>query len=135
MAPQITNWSDFTYVSEEFDLETNEFQYTMLAAVDLDDVIYYCELPLRKAEISFQHVMATLKPIPNSVSYPEWPLSDESSTEPLTQGPLHSRRRTIAIRRGTSIVAIKLLSIHLDWQLSIYTHKQYVTTWPISGAG
>lgn len=71
----------------------------MLAAINSDDVIYYCELPVRKAEISFQHVTATLKPIPDSVIFPEWPLSDDSSTERLTQAPLLPANNQIFIKR------------------------------------
>jgi hypothetical protein len=50
---QITKWADFAHVSEESDSE-NEFQYTMFAVINSDDVIYYGEIPTRKAEISFQ---------------------------------------------------------------------------------
>lgn len=85
MAPQITRWADFAHVSEEFDSETHEFQYTMFAVIDSDDVIYYGELPTRKAEVSFQQVTATLKPIPDSEIFPELPLSDAKQ---LTQAPL-----------------------------------------------
>lgn len=88
MAPQITRWTDFAYVSEEFDSETREFQYTMFAAIDSDDVIYYGELPIRKADISFQQVTAKLKPIPDSEIFPEWPLSNEPAAKQLTQAPL-----------------------------------------------
>lgn len=42
-------WSEFTHVSEEFNSKTGEFQYSMFAAIDLDDTIYYCELPTRKS--------------------------------------------------------------------------------------
>jgi hypothetical protein len=71
MALQITSWEDFAHVSEEFNPETNEFQYTMLAAVDdSSDIIYYAELPVRKAEISFNEVAAKLKPIPDGEIFP-----------------------------------------------------------------
>lgn len=83
MTPQITSWADFAYVSEEFDLETHEFQYTMLAVIKSDDTIYYGELPTRKAEISFQQVMATLKPIPDSEIFPAL-----SGAKQFTQTPL-----------------------------------------------
>jgi hypothetical protein len=53
MTPQITRWADFAYVSEIFDSEAHEFQYTMFAVIDSNDVIYYRKLPTRKAEISF----------------------------------------------------------------------------------
>ena len=76
MTPHINDWDDFTYVSEEFDSETYEFQYTMLSVIDPDDVIYYCELPIRKAEISFQQVTAALKPIPDREIFPKFPLSE-----------------------------------------------------------
>ncbi|EEH02712.1 conserved hypothetical protein [Histoplasma capsulatum G186AR] len=85
MTPQITRWADFAYVSEEFDSETHEFQYTMLAVINSDDVIYYSELPTRKAEISFQQVMATLRPIPDSEIFPELPLSD---VKQFTKAPM-----------------------------------------------
>ncbi|KAK1768718.1 kinase-like domain-containing protein [Phialemonium atrogriseum] len=71
MTPQITRWSDFAHVSEEFKSATREFQYTMFAVVDADD-----------------QVMATLKPIPDSEMFPEWPLSDSSGAKQLTQAPL-----------------------------------------------
>lgn len=82
MIPHITTWADFAYVSEEFDSETHEFQYTMLAIINSDDVIYYGELPTRKAEISFQQVTATLKPIPDSEIFPELPVSDAKQFTP-----------------------------------------------------
>ncbi|KND88609.1 hypothetical protein TOPH_06706 [Tolypocladium ophioglossoides CBS 100239] len=88
MAPQITKWADFAHVSEEFDPETRQFQYTMFVVIDSNDVIYYDELPVRKAEISFQQVTATLKPIPDSEIFPEWPLPDEPGAKQLTQAPL-----------------------------------------------
>jgi len=85
MKPQITGWADFAHVSEESDWETDEFQYTMFAVTNSDDVIYYGELPNPKAEISFQQVMATLKPIPDSEIFPELPFSDAKK---FTQAPL-----------------------------------------------
>ncbi|KAI1151876.1 kinase-like domain-containing protein [Nemania diffusa] len=88
MAPSITKWTDFAHVSEEFDSETGEFEYTMFAIVDLDDAIYYCELPTRKAEVSFQQVTASLKPIPFCEAFPEWPLPNGANTKGLTQAPL-----------------------------------------------
>ena len=48
----------------------------MFDAINSDDVIYYGELPTRKAKISFQQVTATLKPIPDSEIFPELLLSD-----------------------------------------------------------
>ena len=83
MTPQITSWADFAHVSEEFDSETHEFQYTMFAVFNKDDVIYYGELPTRKAEISFQQVMATLKPIPDSEIFPEVSLSGANQFTPV----------------------------------------------------
>lgn len=59
----------------------------MFAIIDSDDVIYYSELPVRKAEVSFQQVTATLKPIPDYVIFPERPLPDEFGKQ-LTQAPL-----------------------------------------------
>ncbi|KAL4920719.1 hypothetical protein BDW62DRAFT_198605 [Aspergillus aurantiobrunneus] len=85
MTPHITRWADFAYVSEEFDSETHEFQYTMFAVISSDDVIYYGELPTRKAEISFQQVTATLKPIPDGEIFPELSLS---GAHQFTQAPL-----------------------------------------------
>ncbi|KAJ5246656.1 hypothetical protein N7468_001639 [Penicillium chermesinum] len=94
MTPQITKWADFAYVSEEFDSETHEFQYTMFAVIDSDDVIYYGELPIRKAEISFQQVMATLKAIPDSEIFPAL-----SSAKQLTQAPPELDNAQVFIKR------------------------------------
>lgn len=58
MTLQVKIWADFAHVSEESDSETNEFQYKMFAVINSDDAIYYGELPTRKAETSFQQVMA-----------------------------------------------------------------------------
>lgn len=57
----------------------------MFAVINSDDAIYYGELPTRKAEISFQQVMATLKPIPDSEIFPKLPLS---GAKQFTQAPL-----------------------------------------------
>ncbi|KAI0974131.1 kinase-like domain-containing protein [Xylaria arbuscula] len=84
MAPQVTKWSDFVHVSEEFDSETRELKYKMFAVIDSYDTIYYGELPMRKADISFDQVTAALKPIPDREIFPEWPLS---GTEQSTQAP------------------------------------------------
>jgi serine/threonine protein kinase len=87
MALQLTSRADFAHVSE-FDSETNEFQYTMLAAVDdAVDVIYYVELPIRKAEISFHEVAAKLEPIPDGEIFPLWPLADDSGAKQLFLAP------------------------------------------------
>ncbi|KAI1302018.1 kinase-like domain-containing protein [Xylaria venustula] len=84
MKPQSTSWSDFAHVSEEFDSATREFQYTMFAMISSDDTIHYGELPMRKAEISFEQVSATLQPIPDHEIFPEWP---SSGIKQLTQDP------------------------------------------------
>lgn len=86
MAPTITKWSDFAHVSEEFDSETGEFEYTMFVILDLDDAIYYCEIPTRKAEVSFQQVTASLKPIPFCEAFPEWPLPNGSHASSAVDG-------------------------------------------------
>ncbi|KAJ5081579.1 hypothetical protein NUU61_009843 [Penicillium alfredii] len=85
MMPQIKEWTDFAYLSEEFDPNTHEFRYTMFAAINLDDIIFYGELPNRKTEISIQQATATLRPIPDSEIFPELSLSDSKK---LTEAPL-----------------------------------------------
>lgn len=88
MALQLKSWTDFAHVSEEFDPETNEFQYTMFAAVnDAVDVIYYVELPIRKADISVQEVTSKLKPIPDGETFPPRPLADNAGAQQLTLLP------------------------------------------------
>ncbi|KAG7126049.1 Serine/threonine-protein kinase/endoribonuclease IRE2 like [Verticillium longisporum] len=87
MAPQITSWTDFAYTSEEFDPATDEFLHTAFAVVDVDDVIHYNKLPIRRAEVSLPHVTSTLKPISDSEIFPKWPYSHQSGTKQLTQAP------------------------------------------------
>lgn len=82
MIPQITRWADFAYVSEEFDSVTHGYQYIMFAVINSNDVIYYGELPTRKAEISVQQVTATPKPTPDSEIFPEFKSSSSDPTFP-----------------------------------------------------
>ncbi|KAK4224847.1 hypothetical protein QBC38DRAFT_532082 [Podospora fimiseda] len=71
--PRITSWSNLAFVSEEVDSETDKFTYTMCAAVDSVDTVYCCELPLRKADISFDKLTTALQPLPDNEIYPIWP--------------------------------------------------------------
>ncbi|KAI0393095.1 kinase-like domain-containing protein [Xylariaceae sp. FL0594] len=71
MAPQITNWEDLLCVSERFDEDTGDFQYTMFAVLE-DDMIYYSQLNERKADISFQHATDSLVRIPDEGIFPRW---------------------------------------------------------------
>lgn len=87
MALQIAGWTDLEYISEEFDSDTGKFQYTMFAAIDSNDVVYYGELAVRKTEISFQQIMAALKPIPDSEIFPKWPMPGEPGAIHLTRAP------------------------------------------------
>ncbi|KAK0112400.1 hypothetical protein ONS96_001644 [Cadophora gregata f. sp. sojae] len=54
MAPQVTNWEELTWLSEEFHPETGEFWYTMFAVVD-NYTIYFGQLNIPKLEISFNN--------------------------------------------------------------------------------
>ena len=96
MLAKVTTWTDFAHISEEFDSETDEFQYTMFAIVDPDDVIYYCELPTRKSEISIGHVVSALQPVADSEIYPEWPSSHRLSKAAL---PIQLDNNQVYIKR------------------------------------
>ncbi|KAI9831652.1 MAG: hypothetical protein M1819_004718 [Sarea resinae] len=80
MAPQVTNWDDLMLISEEFETETNEFRYTMFAAVD-GDVIYFGQLNIPKRDLSFQQITSALSPIPDDQIFPQWPPSDMKATQ------------------------------------------------------
>ncbi|KAK4186181.1 kinase-like domain-containing protein [Podospora australis] len=71
--PIITSWPDFSHVSEEDDPETERFKYTMCVAVDTDDTVFYAELPLPKADITFEQLTSALKPIPDDEIDAGWP--------------------------------------------------------------
>ena len=87
MLANITSWADFAHISEEFDLESGEFQYTMFAIVDSDDIFYYSELPTRRAELSVQQVVSALRAMPDSALYPEWPSSNHLTKTSLIIQP------------------------------------------------
>ncbi|KAH8589472.1 hypothetical protein B0O99DRAFT_636959 [Bisporella sp. PMI_857] len=63
MAAQVTNWKELTFPSKEFDTETGEFRYAMVAAID-DDVFYSAQLNIPRLEISFPeaHLCARSNP-------------------------------------------------------------------------
>ncbi|KAF5023097.1 hypothetical protein F66182_4854 [Fusarium sp. NRRL 66182] len=72
MAPQIASWEQLLWVSEEVDEDTGNFKYTMLAAVENDE-IYYSQISQRKADISFQDMTNSLTQIADQEIYPQWP--------------------------------------------------------------
>lgn len=72
MAPQVTSWEELLWVSEEVDEDTGVFQYTMFAMVE-DDMIYYGQLNMPKAGISYQHATDSLVRIPDEEIFPRWP--------------------------------------------------------------
>lgn len=79
MTPRITAWEQLTHVSEEFDDETGEFQYTMVALIDEDDRVFYGELPIRRAQASLEQVTSTLVRVPDEDIYPKWPSSADGT--------------------------------------------------------
>ncbi|KAK3987158.1 kinase-like domain-containing protein [Cladorrhinum sp. PSN332] len=83
VTPHISSWDDLLYVSEEVDAETDTLKYTMFAAVNSEDTLYYGELPLRKADIAFEQLTSTLRPIPDADIYADWP-SGSAGTPALT---------------------------------------------------
>ncbi|KAI1104787.1 kinase-like domain-containing protein [Jackrogersella minutella] len=74
MGPQVTSWEELLWVSEEFDEDTGDFQYTMFATVE-DDMIYYGQLNKPMAAILFQDVTDSLARIPDEEIFPRWPQS------------------------------------------------------------
>ncbi|KAI0536686.1 kinase-like domain-containing protein [Xylaria digitata] len=74
MGPQVTSWEELLWVSEEFDQDTEDFQYTMIVAVE-DDMIYYGQSDKPKADISFQDATNSLARIPDEEIFPRWPQS------------------------------------------------------------
>ena len=76
-------------------MDHDEFKYTMLAVSHSDDIIYNCELPIRKAEVSFQKKSETLKPILDSEIFRELRLPDSKQltwSSPPTPRPSSSDR-------------------------------------------
>ena len=82
MSPEVTNWGELTFFSEEFDSQTGEFQCTTFAVVH-DDVAYFGQLNIPKLEISFQQLSSALSPIPDYDIFPAWPPANVQ----LTQAP------------------------------------------------
>lgn len=80
MGPQVSNWEDMLWVSEEVDEETGDFQYTMFATVE-DDAIYYSQLSKPKADISFQDATDSLARISDEEIFPRWPRQDHTLTK------------------------------------------------------
>ncbi|KAF2966706.1 hypothetical protein GQX73_g6876 [Xylaria multiplex] len=74
MGPQVTSWEELLWVSEEVDEDTQDFQYTMIVAVE-DDMIYYGQLNKPKTDISFQDATNSLARIPDEEIFPRWPQS------------------------------------------------------------
>lgn len=53
MAPQVTDWEELLFLSDEINEETGDFQYTTFAIVE-NDMIYFSQLNRPKADISLQ---------------------------------------------------------------------------------
>ncbi|KAL6808446.1 kinase-like domain-containing protein [Trichoderma camerunense] len=86
MASEITSWEELLWVYEEFDDDTEDFQYTQIAKVD-DDKIFYCEINKPKAEITFQEITASLTQIPDDEIFPPWPQACATTKAPRELPP------------------------------------------------
>ena len=82
MPLEVTDRAELNFLSEEFDPESGEFQYTEFAVIH-DDVAYFGQLNIPKLEISFQQLSSALNPIPDEEIFPAWPPADGK----LTQAP------------------------------------------------
>ena len=101
----LKSWADVVHMSEEFEPESHKFRYTTVAAIDSEDSVYYEESPFRKAEISPEHILPTLRPIYDRDVYPEWPSVDSlditkfvqtTETPPVT-GQFFVKRPNLAL--------------------------------------
>ncbi|EFY91193.1 hypothetical protein J3458_016855 [Metarhizium acridum] len=71
MVPQIASWEELLWVSEEVHEDTGDFQYTMFAAVE-DDMIYYGQLNVQKADINIRDASRSLARVPDEEIFPRW---------------------------------------------------------------
>ncbi|KAE8146850.1 kinase-like domain-containing protein [Aspergillus avenaceus] len=83
MIPQISNWDNLTFVSEERDPETGKYEHTSFILIDETDTFYYGRLTIPKAQATFNLVTHALKSVSDSEVFPKWPTSGVE----LTQAP------------------------------------------------
>lgn len=82
MVPQITNWDDLNFVSEECDPKTGQFVYTFIV-IDETDTLYYGRLNIPKGKATFDLVTHSLRPVSDNEIFPKWPAFGKE----LTQAP------------------------------------------------
>lgn len=73
MTPQVTSWGDLTFISEEVDPESKEFQYTAFGLLDNEEKLYYGQLNVSKKDISLDDLSAALSRVPDEAIFPPWP--------------------------------------------------------------
>jgi serine/threonine protein kinase len=81
MVPQITNWDDLNFVSEECDPKTGQFLYTSFMVIDETDIFYYGRLHVPKTKAIFDLVTHALNPVSDNEIFPKWPTSGIELTQ------------------------------------------------------
>jgi hypothetical protein len=99
MTLRITNWEDLTFISEEVDPDSNEFQYTSFGLIDDTDTFHYGQLNNPKTSISLENLTAALNPIPDNTILPPWPPSEANLRKAPDPPPanVHIKRPTLEL--------------------------------------
>ncbi|KAJ5735413.1 uncharacterized protein N7483_000538 [Penicillium malachiteum] len=114
MTPRITNWTDLTFASEEEDPDTNKVQYTSFGLIDDNEVFYYGQRSVAKAEILFDNLMDALHPVADDSIFPAWPVSGAEHLKASMSGTLPEN---LYIKRPTLEFYTMLKEMGIEKQL------------------
>jgi hypothetical protein len=80
MAPQIKSLDDLDFILETCNPETEEFLHTSFAVFN-DETLYYGQLNIPKANVTFDQISNALTHVPDDRFFPKWPTPEMEFTE------------------------------------------------------